>query len=564
MQIKIISNKNPLFRQFEQNRKCSYIFNSNNLLDSFTYNNGKSITFKGNVPAPLSSKIAELAKGQMIPECIKATTSKVANLGQITYESVANKLNGQLAYFRKNDIEKIINSFAPKDKELATLSLAHMSQWGNFESLNSLASNLSKENRTLYSENKTCLANSIGYLKDKGSFNNLIFKNIDDYTEIKDKGMILIDEFVLNRLSKDKKLVDFIKQNPDIQLCYPDGWIHGINPFNQTSTDETGGIVKSVVQKAKILLTKNGANPDEIISNVLNEAVISQLEELGLKDRLKIISGCKINKDGILLEDIAKQFEHKGISAEYLQKQIEAELPEEYRPLMLEAINSEAKILDSRRISLMMQEQYRKILDIAKQKNIAPQDISYFVHKSGKSYGMIAQQYQATNKISPNKFIENIKDLQSGNLVVILDDYAGSGASLNVAAIEASKGAGYIVLSPMFSTQHAIDRLKKLDCPEDCINVNVVPFKTVESIKCSNFYNSQSRDKKLLLDRAFVGEGGINADTSIAFPHMAPDNNHTFFNELIAPQYLLNGNGAKFDTYHWADIKKNILTGTLF
>lgn len=563
MQIKIVPNQTVLSKPFEQSKICSNPCFANNLPDSFTSSNGASIAFKGNVSNSLASKLLKFIQDKA-PNGVKTTTSKLSELSEITSAKVAEKLNSQLAYFRLSDIGKIINSFASKDKELATLSLAHMSQWGRFESLNALASNLAKENRTLYSENRTCLANNIGYLKHKCSFKDLPFANVDDYAEIKGKGMILLDEFVLERLSKDKKLADFLKQNSDIQLCYPEGWIHGINPFNQTSKEEVGSILKRVTQQAKTLIDKKGMSANDAIGSVLNEPVVSQLEELGLKDRLKIIGGEKIDKDAVSLSDIAEQFKHRGINAEYLQRRLETELPKEYRQLMLGAINNEAQVFDSRAMSLMMQEQYKKILEIAKQKNITPENISYFVHKPNKSYGIIAQQFQATNKIHPSQFIDNAKDLSPSNLVVILDDYAGSGASLNVAAVEAIKHNNDIVISPIFSTNYAIDKLKQFDCPEDFISANVIPFKTVENFKRSTFYQTRPQQERGLLDKAFVGETGINSDTSIAFPHMSPDNNHTFFNEFIAPQYLLNGNGAKFDTYHWQQIKNNILTGNFY
>jgi len=66
-----------------------------------------------------------------------------------------------------------------------------------------------------------------------------------------------------------------------------------------------------------------------------------------------------------------------------------------------------------------------------------------------------------------------------------------------------------------------------------------------------------------LLDYIFPGNYGLSADSTVTLPYMAPDNNNAFFNEFVAPQYLLNGKGAKIGDFHWADIKHNILTGNL-
>lgn len=560
MQIKIVSSLKALPKQFEQIKTCSNLYHASSLPDTFINSNSHAIAFKGNMASSFTSRLLKLFRKNPF----KAATSELPKLEELTSASVAEKLNAQLAYFRLSDIGKIISSCSFKDRKLAKLSLAHMSQWGRFESLNTLTSNLAKENKTLYSENRTCLANSIGYLKGKGSFNNLTFANIDNYTEIKGKGMILLDEFVLERLSQDRKLVEFLKQNPDIQLCYPDGWIHGINPFNQTSTEEVSNIVQRVTQQARTLINKNGMSADDAIGHSLNTPVISQLEKLGLKDRLKIIGGDKIDKKKASLDDIAKQFKPQMLTAEYLEKTLNSELSEKYRQLMLEAINSEAQIVDPRRLGLMMQDQYKKILEYAKQRNISPENITYFVYKPEKSYSIIAQQYQSVNKIPINKFVDNIKDLSRKDLVVVLDDYAGSGASMSEAAqIALNSKSNNFLLSPMFSTESANEKLAELknfvnDYGEDNPNVMVMPYKTIKNFKYSNFYTEKSESEKKLLDKIFPGKFGLSADSTVTLPYMAPDNNNAFFNEFVASQSLLNGKGAKIGDFHWADIKKQL------
>lgn len=564
MQVEIISNKNHSPKQLEQNIICLNTYHTVNLPDSFTSNYSASIAFKGNISNSFTSKLLKFIRGTTnkpaldIPEVAQALSSEATELVEITYKSVATKLNNQLAYFRKNDLERIINSFAPNDRELATLSLAHMSQWGKFQSLNTLTSNLAKENKVLYTEGENTLATSLEYLKHKGSFIDLGIEKIENYTEIKNNGIIIVDGFFLNRLSKDKKLVNFLKRNSGIQLCYPDGWIHGVNPFNQSSANEIVNITTNVLEKAKKYITKNKMSPEEAISSALNEPVISQLEKLGLKDRVKIISGEKISKDKISLDAIAKQFEHREINAEDLQKHIDTELPKEYRQLMLSAIDKESVIFDSRKISLMMQEQHKKILELAKQKGIPSENIFYFVSRADKSYGIIAQQYQATNKIPVCQFINRREELPKtgAQLIVFLDDYAGSGASINNAAMGFTRyGSDNVVLAPLVSTAYAQKKFA---------DFNYIPARTINTFKASDFCKSQSEDNLKLLEKVFVGNEGINSDSSITFPHMAPDNNNVFFNEFIAPHYLLNGNGAKFDTFHWQEIKNNILTGNFY
>lgn len=559
MQVEIISNKNIFPKQFEQNRRCSLIYNSNNLSDSFTYNN-KAIAFKGNLPTPLSSKITELANGR-ISESIKFATTKIAHLGQLTYESVANKLNNQLAHLREIDIEGIINSFSPEDRPLAKSSLAHMSQWGRFESLNKLASNLSINGVPLYSEERTCLASSLEYLKSKGSFDDLEVKFVNDYSKIEGKCNILLDAFVLNRIAKDEKLVEYIKQNPNIQLCYPDGWIDGVNPFNQGSVEVIKGIVANVVSGAKTHLAKNGKSQNEAIGSALNESVVFQLKKLGLADRLRIIGGDRINKETIELPDIAKQFEQKGISADYLQRQIETEVPKKYRQLMLGAISSEAQIVDSRTLGLMMQDQHKRILEYAKQKGILPQNISYYVRTPYKSYGIIAQQYQAINNIHPDKIIDSA---QEDDLIVILDDYTGSGASIYNSMMNVYQSTKNVIIAPLFSTEHALEYLdrmyEQMKLYDELVPKSMIsfPIKIISSLKNSTFYKSLPQDIQKLADKIFVGKSDIARNSSIVFPHMAPDNNSTFFNQFIAPSWMLNGNGSKMDGIYWKDIKSKL------
>lgn len=569
MLIKTILSKATLQKQFEQTKTCSKAYNANSLPDTFINSNSQTITFKGDITSSFTSRLLNLfrkrpfkAAPSELPKLKeltspKVTTSELSQIEELTPKKVAEKLNSQLAYFRESDIEKIVNCVNPENRELGMLSLAYMSQWGSFESLNALTSNLAKENKTLYSEYKTCLSNSIGYLKDKGSFRSLKFENIHNYVEIKDKGLILIDEFVLNRLVKDKKLVDFLKQHPDIQLCYPDGWIDGINPFNQASIDEVGKIVNNITNKAKIFLAKDKCLTNkEAISKAINESVVSRLNELGLKDRLKIINGQQLEKNNISLKSIAEHFKNREISADYLQGTLETAVPEEYRHLMLDAINSEAKIFDSRKMSLAMQEQYKKILDLAKQKNVSPEDLSYFVYSPQKSYGIIALQFQATNKIPVNRFIDDKNNIQAAKKIIIaLDDYAGSGKSFINVALETDNKD--IILSPMVATKKAVETFKAFTNRREN-QVKFMPLAVFDNFKDSAFYNSQMGEKRSLLDNIFRGKDDVYNNSSIILPYMAPDNNNSFFNEFIAPEYLLNGHGAKFSYFRWSDIKEKL------
>ena len=203
-----------------------------------------------------------------------------------------------------------------------------------------------------------------------------------------------------------------------------------------------------------------------------------------------------------------------------------------------------------------MQEQHSKILELAKQKNISSDNIFFYVSRADKSYGITAQQYQATNKIPTDKFINHGEKIPSeADLLVFLDDYAGSGSSIEYTM--RPFGNNYnVVLAPLVSTAYAQRKFTNLDC---------LPAMTINTFKASDFYKSQPEDKLALLSRAFIGDEGINSDSSITFPHMAPDNNNAFFNEFISPEYLLNGKGAKFDGHTtWPNIKNNILTGKFY
>jgi hypothetical protein len=148
--------------------------------------------------------------------------------------------------------------------------------------------------------------------------------------------------------------------------------------------------------------------------------------------------------------------------------------------------------------------------------------------------------------------------LAPATMVVVLDDVAGSGDSLDSASISASSSGyqGQIVISPMVSTAKAN---KLFTDPGTGItssrpNTSYQPGRVMSAIKESPYYKgltpAQQRRLLDLLGKDHWGLGYDDNGLSMAFPYMAPDNN-SMFGDGVAKDFIMNQNrdAAKSGTW---------------
>ena len=214
----------------------------------------------------------------------------------------------------------------------------------------------------------------------------------------------------------------------------------------------------------------------------------------------------------------------------------------EYRSAALELLHRNAEIFSPRRLTQFSIEKQKAIEAYAKERNILPQSIYYLIPNINKSYGVVTMQHLLVNNIPPEQAVSDISAVPPKNsMVVILDDVAGSGASLCAVYNEIKHFYnGPVVISPTISSLTAANFLKS-----SCKSAAFIPGKVITPFKQSDYFKNLPTERKKIFD-VLMGSLGFGRDgLSIAFPYMAPDNNNQFFAKDIAPRFTLNGAGVK-------------------
>lgn len=472
---------------------------------------------------------------------------------QVTEQSiseVANNIQKKLNGVTKEQIEEFINSYGA-DKEKALLILQRLSQFGNPDSLNDIFTSLqayaSKGYKVIIENDGTTLGDHLYYLhKDKknlpGNGQNpfIIPKNI---TQVK-KGIILIDDVMLHRLENDPALVSHIKQN-DILLVYPDGWVDGLNLFSPTTNYK---------QKVDSLMARSGSG------DVVNIEVVDRLKKLGLEP--KIIS--RVDNEIISVDQVVNNLSHKGMTKECLTN-ILNKFPKEYHPLILEIFDRHLQAFSPQIIEKKFQANYEKILKLAADKGIKPEEIFFYVASGDTSYGLMTTNYRLANGISPSQVINQSEfsaNPSKAKMLVIVDDVAGTGESLR--GIYHDRRAGYydnfqgeIVVAPLTATNDAQNLFQLMilgmGLRENTINqampngdpkLHFMPSSSTKNLFEVPYFQKLPEDQKILISALIGHTGYLKSNTSIAFWHMTPNNNNGFAQHYLT-DFLLNNAGNK-------------------
>jgi len=191
---------------------------------------------------------------------------------------------------------------------------------------------------------------------------------------------------------------------------------------------------------------------------------------------------------------------------------------------------------------------------------------------------MLAMAYREANaSVGVNQFVSGPGELHTGvtsgklkqeSVLVVLDDVAGSGDSLQQAT-EAARAAGFkgqIVIAPMVSASDATvlftgkpGEVGKGIAGADP-SVTYMPGKAMPTIKDSPLYQhldpvQQKRLVQLLDDLGFSldkgGDPSKGNGLSMVFPYMAPDNNNNMFGDKVAPEFIVNKNRGAAKSGTW-------------
>lgn len=512
-------------------------------VDEALHNKGvKVVTESTDAASNTAEEIVHKGKGEITQTYVAATDKEakairtgkkhlIRSAQELSPSDLTKMIQHDLMITSPEDIAKLLETFAPEDREMATLVMQRMSQFGNFDSLNDFAKTLIKEsNSNVFSSTRPSLVDNIRYLQSKGSFSGLSMSGF-----IQDSDTLVLDGEILHKLKNDP---DFLEKTRKYikKIVYPEGWINGVNPFNHT--DDMALMASDIMTAAKKIMADDPSiTMKEAISKAMNQPVTSTLKELGIEGKLVIAKNKSLSSAPISCEQIASQLTPNKIDTQEINKVLQA-LPEEYRQPALELLSQDMKIYSPKKLTAKLQELNRVICPDGNQEGIF-----YLVPRQGKSYGMMTMQYQIANNIPYENILTDISEIPSNaRKVVILDDVAGSGDSLKGIYQELKpKYSGEIVIAPVVSTETAQKAFRDIQDKK----LSYIPGDVFRSFTKSDYYKSLSDEQKMLYTKLMGGTGYGSEGLDVVFPYMAPDNNNRFFASMVAPNFTLNGYGVK-------------------
>jgi hypothetical protein len=465
--------------------------------------------------------------------------------------------------------EQVLNSVSHTQQDKARILLNNMTQFSNMESVSKLYSLLNTEVKRkaagygggysfhpdypIYVTRDDSLAGILSYIgrkqKNTGHFRASTFTTNDIMGAT--RGSILIDKNVLQQLESDPALLQHIKQN-DFKLLYPDGFDEGIN-FLDLATP------KAFQKKLNAMLDLAHSRPELPLDWLNSYRTLQRINGLGLGSQGRFT--WLRNPDKFVqpnanvpiptAEKIASNLAPIKMSRQQFKTLLDG-CPKrgnysqaDYREAVMELIQHDAHFFSPQRLANLAKAKQSWILQTARNKGVEPDKIIYYIPEKGKSYSMVAMQHTYVNNIHPSQIVTDVNKIPKNdkNMVVILDDVAGSGDSLRTAYNRLRSYGNYkgpVLISPTVSTTNAKKVIEKLSG-----NVQYLPSKIIPSFRDSHFYKKATPSKQALYAQIMDAFGYNQNGLSVVFPYMSPDNCNYFFAHNIAPRYLMNGQGAK-------------------
>jgi hypothetical protein len=200
---------------------------------------------------------------------------------------------------------------------------------------------------------------------------------------------------------------------------------------------------------------------------------------------------------------------------------------------------------------------------LAASKGVKPENVYFLIPMTEKSYGMMAMAHREATGTSVDHYLNGPGELRTralapDTMVVVLDDVAGSGDSLNTASMAASSNGykGQIVISPMVSSSKAnrmfTDPVGGITAHR--ANTFYLPGRVMSAIEHSPYFQGLTPSQQIQLKKLIGDQYALGYDKnglSMAFPYMAPDNNNYLFGDQFAKEFIVNKNREAAKSSPW-------------
>lgn len=361
----------------------------------------------------------------------------------LSIEDISTLYNSRMNVISEDDAANMLSKYTTKsDEKLARIILNNMGQYADLDGFNSLYKQLNNSEITLVTEkNNTSLCDILSYLSDKKAFPKDITIQADNIKSGIEKLLqnnktpgLILDTPTIAAIKNDADLQELIRLNSDIKLILPDGYNKGVTAFNHSSLADVEQKLNILHAETKELLAK-GYSEQEAINKVLNGDILNDFEQLNLSANIQIIKNAA-SQSALSDVELSYLYSLKQISSEQLEE-ILSNYSVEDRQYVLEILAQTSKPFSMSTLSAQTKKQFVNIQNIAEQKGIGTDNIYYLVPTvelgSGKkSYGMVSTIFRDSNNLPASKFVSDISQIPNveNSMVVILDDFSGSGKSL--------------------------------------------------------------------------------------------------------------------------------------
>jgi hypothetical protein len=486
------------------------------------------------------------------------TPGTIRTEAELSNADVTRSLNEQLQPIKAGDVDAVIGAFPAHEQAGARLVLARASGFGNMESLNAIRVAMQEtlaDGRPLFTPGSGSLADNIAYSSSKGSYENVAGADGSEVLttkELRHGCVVVLDDVVLQRIKTDS---DFAQEliDRDCVLLEPHGFGAGITMFNATSPEAISKRTAEILVRARQIETAGSGAIDlgmaiDIALGEQSKAILDRASsELG--GRVRTVHPTAV--PDLSSQAIAHQLSgDAGITEEQLEQAL-AGLDADMQRYARELLAHQGDVFSPRRFANDLAEQHQKMLAMAASRGVAAENVYFYIPKGGKSYGMIAMAHRQATGTAVSRYINGPEDLADSDLgadslIVVMDDVAGSGDSLHQAvdAINATPYPGHVIVSPMVSTEVARDLFTNpaLGVAGSRANLTYEPRQMSRALTESAFFQNLSPADQVKV-RALVDKMGFGDNAlSLAFPYMAPDNNSTFFGDLVAKYFIVNKN----------------------
>lgn len=527
MQISPIKNLNIIKTNMSQRPKCqnfaAYCGANTNLFSKKT----NLLNFAGGI-LPVSSPKE--------PDDIKSPESFALYFDK--------KIRSDLKVKSPKDIENIANSVVKRTNctlEEAYKAISVVSSFGEYSQLKNLSAKLCDLGfNSVYSLSDGIeLSHAMNYLAKKGRL-ELDCMCVDQ--------ALFIDDFVLEKLKKDKNQVNALKyyvKNCQLSPVLIDGWnfkdVNGKNSAytflgRQASLEDAACNLVEKIRKTGSL--DNALNGDTVaeFKEIMGEdfplyIVKNRVVDFGKNDPSKVIA--KNLEPFMPTISYLKDFAQGVVSKMECLKDVDENeiLPALscYFDLMLTP-NSAATLNDKLKL------QHENIVNYAEKHFNTERQIHYTIPKKGKSFDLINYHYARINDVPQEQFINwnggSEPKFDKNDTVVVLDDFAGSGLSLlNQVFVYTTANlkinTKYIGLAPLFVAREALNNFNSASLAYNKVDNDAIlytDYKDIASVKLTKYWD--------LISKMITDKGYRDISSCIALPYMLPDCNSDLAHSL--------------------------------